>query len=797
MRVISLLAITALLIPFLNIYGQTQTELEHRFVPSKLIEGTEGTLHVYIEDTLPRIIDGLVVTSSDPSIVTILGIEQNHDSFATIVNLKAGSEGDAKIALAAPGFLPMELPVTIFPNDDTASQLIMKITPETFSTNGPKEGYVSVELANKDDRPVLADRDIVVDLEASKTDVVSFKDSSLVIKKGEYFSVGEFEIKQSGKTSLIATSASVGTASQEISVDSKASEQRIQSFVYPKIVNNFFSSFAYLVVQLQDSSGMPVIAEEDIPVSVKVTESNQEEPVNSSNRESIVNPSGQLVIKQGSYWGYIKLAVKAGLSGTFDIRISAKDYLVPAAVQLETTLTHTMDDKSARVDLFPVLATGKEELIGIMHLEDLNGKPVISRDDLVVEVDSSDLNTLSVKDVHINRGDSVALVFGKAEKTENQVTLTVVTEDPQTLSPVISLPQEDELSLVAEPLVPKVLDNTDFPIALYFSHSDGAPEYSNIDANIAVSPRESIITEPTSIRKGDAFALLNSKLAKDKPVTLSFVAGEFSAESTIESFGNGPSIVSLNHPEKILSNSNNIFAVELLDEQKFPVFADRDFEIKLVSANPSIVESPQNIIIKKGSYYSVFDMGSKTAGETKLSVLTDGMPLSEVNLIVASLNPEISLSTDSAVEPNSAFNAILLAQHDGQPISGLQVDWNVQGAGIQSIESVTDENGNARISLLSPESGMISLKATTSGGAFTAATTAKDVTVNAIQITPEQTEPQNEFFNIMGLNPIYFVIPAAGGAVFVLKKKGMLEGMTERLDFLAKVSEIKEKILSR
>jgi hypothetical protein len=455
-----------------------------------------------------------------------------------------------------------------------------------------------------------------------------------------------------------------------------------------------------------------------------------------------------------------------------------------------------MDDKSARIDLLPILATGERELVGVLHLEDANGKPVISRDDLIVKVDSSDPDTFSIDSIHMNRGDSVALVFGKAQKTDNPVTLNVLTEDPQTLTPIITTQEDEQLNLVVQPLLQKVLGNTAFPMAAYMSHSDGAPEYSTIGADLTILPKESITAEPATLQKEQGVTLVNSKLLKGETATLSFMAGRFSGTIPIEAFSYEPSTISLNYPEKIVKNMNDVFAVELLDEQGFPVFASKDIEVKLVSSDPDAISVPQDITIREGSYYSSFDVSPGAAGDSKLSVLANGMPMSEFSIVSTALNPQISLSTDDLVNPNSAFTAMINAQYDSLPVPGLQVDWSVQGAQIRSMESTTGDDGTSTILLTSLESGKIDLKATVSGGPFTDTFASKEVIINATQIAPQvQVQEQDQFASVLGLNPIYFAAPAAASAaVFVLKKKGLLDGMTERIGFLSKISEIKEKI---
>ncbi|WP_036505197.1 hypothetical protein, partial [Nitrosococcus oceani] len=89
---------------------------------------------------------------------------------------------------------------------------------------------------------------------------------------------------------------------------------------------------------------------------------------------------------KGSYWGYTNIAVKAAANGTYNVFASAPNGYVNAEQnQITAFTTKFYDDKSARLDILPILATGKEELIGVLHLEDKDGNPIIASHDFQVE----------------------------------------------------------------------------------------------------------------------------------------------------------------------------------------------------------------------------------------------------------------------------------------------------------------------------------------------------------------------------------------------------------------------------
>ncbi|NIQ15571.1 MAG: hypothetical protein GTO02_14590, partial [Candidatus Dadabacteria bacterium] len=66
-------------------------------------------------------------------------------------------------------------------------QLLVKVVPDTFSSDGPFRGLVSVQLADVDGFPVRASEDIDVLLSAANSNMLEVFQKNLVIKKGEYF----------------------------------------------------------------------------------------------------------------------------------------------------------------------------------------------------------------------------------------------------------------------------------------------------------------------------------------------------------------------------------------------------------------------------------------------------------------------------------------------------------------------------------------------------------------------------------------------------------------------------------
>ncbi|MEX1053672.1 MAG: Ig-like domain-containing protein [Nitrosopumilaceae archaeon] len=781
-------------------YGQTSTEFGHRLIPNKIVANTEGILQVYAKEgdiMIPTQINNLIITSSDSSIIQILDIGKNENGFITPVKVKAISSGTANIALAAPGFLSEEFPVTVYGNKNSQAQLLIKTAPDTFSVNGPDKGYVSVELADEDGFPTRASDDIAITLSTSQNDVIRMTNTELTINKGEYFAIGEFQVNQPGNALIYASSPLMETVSSTVTVSEIEEPLTVQLYVYPQKLSSFSTNYAYAIVQLQDSSGLPIKAKENIPISLKITNSEQAQSVNTSGEYPGITSNENPQIKKGSYWGYTKLVTRGGLEGTYDISIFGKDYLVSSPQQLEIVNLELLDDKFAKLDILPILATGQKELVGVIHLENdaaAEGDPVVANTDLKIKVDSSDEKAVSVQDIQVDEGTGAALVFGETGYTMPEtLELRLVSEGDTTVTPTLSGPAKESLTLVAEPLIEKVLSNTDFPLVLYLSDGEEVTYFPE-DSTLSIPPSEFVHVEPKTINKGQSTTLLDSKSLKAGSVTLSVEAGDFTASTLIDNLASKPAMIHLDYPDPLLTNIENTFSIQVLDGQELPVFATQDIEMKFVLNDQSVISVPESVTIKKGDYYTLFDVEANAVGQTELSVLASDLPLSKFVIGVEKVLPEITISSPDYVNPNTNFDLTITVQQANSPLSNMNVEWSVQGAEIQNMESVTDENGIARISLFSQDPTKVDVQASVSGGLFPSSVVSKQVNVN-IPLESTASSSGLPMLNI-GINPIFIIIPvaAAVGGIIVLKKKNMLSGLTEKISVIEKINEVKERI---
>jgi hypothetical protein len=130
------------------VQAQITSEFGYQLHPEKLLENTEGILQIFVisnEMMVPKQVTNVKAVSSDNSIIQILGIEDGNDKYTKNILIKAKKPGIVNIALAAPGFSSKEITLEVFNNNNHPTQILMKITPNTFPIDGPKYGHIALE----------------------------------------------------------------------------------------------------------------------------------------------------------------------------------------------------------------------------------------------------------------------------------------------------------------------------------------------------------------------------------------------------------------------------------------------------------------------------------------------------------------------------------------------------------------------------------------------------------------------------------------------------------------------------
>jgi len=316
--------------------------------------------------------------------------------------------------------------------------------------------------------------------------------------------------------------------SQFINIQKAAEPYKIQVYAYPSTFTSYSNPTAYLIIQLQDNNGVPIIAEKNVHVSITAT--NPDASINTSGDFAEVLFSDDILeIENGSYWAATSFTPRPDLgdfteSGfqEYSIAVSTDDYI---STSTTITVIHErvgdgetgqvkggvlLGDGPAFLEVVPFLTTGKKELIGVLYLEatvpisekiyfldptsdtifaTISGEttiPVMTKNDLELNIASSSLNTVNVVNPIVEKGGNSALVFGNTGTVApKDCSIEFYLTDNEGVSTITGNPfgpVKDSLSLTVEPLIPEILAGSKFPIIGYLmessTSSDGSTCYS-------------------------------------------------------------------------------------------------------------------------------------------------------------------------------------------------------------------------------------------------------------------------------------------------------------------------------
>lgn len=833
---------------------ETQKSLEfgYQLHPQKFLENTVGTISIHSLDNgniLPISIEGLKVSSSDNTVVQVSRIN-NSNNYSTEIEILAKEPGFANISLAAPGFKSQEIPIVIFNNNNHPTQILLKTTPNDFPVDGPKFGYIGIELATTGNLPVIAAEDITIKISTPNTDVVELNESEITIPKGEYYAITQFSVKGSGDAIVFAETEGMKKVSEFIHVREAATPLQLQLYIYPKNFNSFSSQTGYAIVQLQDADGIPVKADKNIALKIGVE--NPDAGINTSHDfEEFLFETNELEIKEGSYSTYSSFSIRPNvadftdeLEQSYNFFIIAKDHIAKGD---SITVTHDEigaleGEGPAITQTLPFLTTGEKELVGITYFETeievsrqlgtstlgntdretvTVSVPVMANENLFVNVASSNLDTVDTENAFIPKGKNSGLIFGNTGTVmPDDGTVEFYVTDNKQSSTVVGIPHgpiEDDLVLTVEPLIPKILANSEFPIIGYLLESEAEDEESATsnseegeeeeDGRIGVTHfiKDSVMTFSADerfeipseiIEQNQEYAVIYGQSNKLGTSSLTVQATGLESELSLESHTTDPASIELSISQNILPMTKNLASIQLLDSVGNPAYAKEQILFEIVSNNQESLKLPENIVIDKGEYFKSFEIETFSEGTTEITILAENLPMSNFELTVNGFHPEISLNAPNSIDQGSQITAEVLLAYPSSTlhVENFDVSWNVIGGNIIEQETVTNSEGKAKITIDNVKEGNLEIYATVNGLGFTNLETSKKIKVISTPIIETTEESQNNSF-MDESNFILFAIPGAAGlAFFYLRKTNRLEDITERLDITEKIEEIKERV---
>lgn len=861
LKAIFLLLVVICSMFIMPVNAQTTAEFGYQLHPEKLLENTVGTLQIFVisnEKMVPRSIDNLKVISSDNSVIQIINVQENNNEYTKNVQIKALKPGIANIALAATGFSSKEITLEVFNNNNYPTQILMKVTPNNFPIDGPRFGYVTVELATTGGLPTIALEDTIIKVETPNKDVINLRDTELLIKKGEYYATTEFDLENSGDAIIFASTENMKKISKIVHVLKPEEPLQVQLTVIPEQFSSYSGAKGYAIVQLLDGSGDPVKAEEDIHMKLGVK--SPKVSINTSHDfDEIQFSNKELVIKKGTYSAHTTFTPKPNLGDfttsnqqTYEVFISTSNYLTNG-----DSFTVFHDEIGALegagpsiTKTLPFLTTGNKEIIGVTYFEtdvEVSRKtgsstlgstnrelvtvtvPVIAKEDYEINFSSSESDVVKPINPIMKKGENIVIVFGDTGTVTPDNDIVFYITDNQGIKTVSGQPigpTKESIKLRAEPLVPMILVGHEFPAIAYLLEGDESVAdtttenadtttdgSSEMDPRMGVTPfiEDTVLTlsandfvdaEPEIIKENQPYALFKLSTKEVGDTILSFQAGQFDGKMTMTSHTTDPAELHLSFAKNLLANTDSLATIQLLDSVGNPVYAKKDILIKIVSNDESILKIPEEVVVMKGEYFNTFKLESKNEGLIELALLSEDLPLSKYDITIVDISPVISLDLLGGMNWNERIEAKLSVAIPEINISldGFNVEWTVDGGEVLEKEDTTNRDGIAKMNILANDKETVMISAIVSGGGFSSSTISKNAQILNMPIVETPIEEERGF-NIDSQYIFYIIIPAAiGVALFILKRMEKLEVITEKLGIADKLNigekfeSIKEKI---
>ncbi len=829
--------------------AQSTSEFGYQMHPEKLLENTEGTLQIFVTSNdmmVPMEIENLKAISSDNSIIQILGVVDGNDKFTKNVLIKAKKPGITSIALAAPSFSSKEITLEVFNNNNHPTQLLMKTTPEKFPIDGPRHGYVAIELATTGGLPTLASEDVAIHLDTPNKDVIKLRDSDVTISTGNYYVVSEFEIMGSGDAIIFAETEGMRKISSIVHVLEASGPLKLQLSVFPENFNSFSANTGFAIIQLLDSEGIPVLSEEDINFKLQVE--NPDVSINTSHDfEEVIFDKTQLTIEKGSYTAFTKFSPRPNIGEftdkfeqTYNMYISANNILTQGdSFKITHDQIGALEGEGPSItNVLPFLTTGNDEIIAVTYFEteiqvsrqagtSTQGStvrslvsvtvPVQAKDNHEVNFSSSESDVVNPINPVMKKGQNAVMVYGKTGTiaSDNSVIFYITdNEGVKTVTGDAIGPVKDDISLIVEPLLPMILAQNQFPVLAYLDEGTGEEEVTTTDGDEEEDPRlgvtpfiedavltfsanDEVETDSLSIKRNQPYAVMDMMSNEVGTTTLSYQMGGFDGTAGITSHTTDPAEIYLAFPKNILANSNTLATVQLLDSAGNPVYAKKDIVIKLVSNNESVLKIPQELTIESGEYFKTFDLETSDEGMIELALLSEDFALSKYEINVVDISPVLSLDLVGTMNWNERIEAKLSVTipEIKTSLSGYHVEWEADGGEILSSEDVTNNEGIAVLNVLANDKDQVTVTAKISGNSLSKSEVAKTAAILNMPVVEEVIAEESTEFQLDVMTLVLIIVPAAiGGGLFLLKRMDKLDLITDRIPIGDKLEEIKERI---
>lgn len=535
--------------------------------------------------------------------------------------------GETTITASAQGLKPVSISVTTAAVGRAATQLGLYLAPSSITAEVGLTSLIIVRLESSDGFPVNALSNITVSLFSSNPDVGSL-DNEVAIPAGESQVTTTFYATYTPGSTKITARAEGYTSAEATMTTVGNTPSKISAYIMPNAVN-IYDGYAWIVVQLQDSSGNPAKAPSDINVAF------------TSNKLNVTYPEGSAVIRRGESQTESKL-ILTYTAGTATITAVAEGY--PSATATVTSYPINNGKPTSITLLVPYTVPADGNLYDAIwvQFENATGYPTYQYSLTNVQFSLSDVKIGSAASSTIQGLRSYAIGKFKATYTPGSATITAYASGWDTKTATITtkglLASKISLSINPSKLY---ADSTVQPVIVQLQDSSGNPVKAGEEITVSLhSSNEDVGTIDSSviIRKDSDHAIAyfhttdTAGSTTITPETPTYTLGSLTITTT-----SLPSSVltSTAKPDRIIRNDLDygFIFIQLKDSNGVPVTARSDVAVHLTSANPDVVTVDPSVIIPEGKNFAIAEFHPGTVeGNSTVSIMASGFELANVTV---------------------------------------------------------------------------------------------------------------------------------------------------------------------
>ncbi|MCL4436096.1 MAG: Ig-like domain-containing protein [Thaumarchaeota archaeon] len=603
--------------------------------------------------------------------------------------------GATTITAAATGFTVGTATITTIDPSSSPMKLVVQLSPKQLPPETNATGLIVVQLSDANGVLARATDPILVSLSSSIPSIAKV-DSSITIDAGQSFGQAFFYTAFTPGTTKITASASGYSIGSDTLTIRGSIAAKLAVYSAPPQIPERAGANTSIVIQLQDSNGVPVRAPSDIRVAV--TSSNT--TVGSTEHSVVTIKSGDtdsMTRFNGRFAGTAQITataqkyssgftdvnvVRAGLADTGRLAI----YIAPPAV---------LPDDSAHRAVF-------------VELRNANDRMARASRDISVHLASSSTDIGSVdSDVIIPSGSTYGVAAFHSTHAAGTTTITASAADFRTASTKMNVAGSVPTKISVE-VVPNQLPSdgqVHRSLVLQLQADNGEPVNAPTDIVVTLSSTRTDIggTDGTVVLQSGkpmAIADFRSTLVAGTTTISASASGYIPGSVDVKTVQPTPSkLTVITSPSTLTADgqSYNAIVIQIQDANGVPAQARKDIPISISSSNPAIGEANNLVTLHAGETFvrAVFTT-TNSPGTTTISALSSGFVGSSAKLTTALYPLTADISTDAAtINATSTIPLMLSVKSSGVPVSGAAILWKTTNGTIIKSDKSTDESGTA------------------------------------------------------------------------------------------------------